>query len=462
MPATTTFADVRLVDPQPLELHEYAKLFPSMDTEDYDAVKNSITSIGMKDAIILHEGKVVDGAHRLRIALDLHLPEVPVRDWDGQESLIEFLLARNLARRQLTPSQKAALAVQIEPLLAQEAKKRQQQHGGTAPGRNKNTCGTNATSDAGRARDQAAALTNASPRYVSDAKQIMEQSPEAFEEIKAGKQTISGAKAKLKAQPARQRKKSVSAAPNRVEEYTAYHLAGHAVMTFLLGMPLAKVSIRHNARQPGKGGRPGKGGSGCRWEHGQASSCEHRLLVALAGLMGQGMLAKAAVRTDRETIRALAKLAAQITLGGGQAMADTGSAAGALTVRWSAFTRKCYVDWLESAVEDIFDVRRVKDAVTALATALVTREELTGDEATALLKAKTPRLIEPSATGPSGQVPSKEKPCESSPAPPAAPRAVRAQRQNSSPKKMSVATPPPKLADAKRNANIARAMCGLF
>ena len=41
-------------------------------------------------------------------------------------------------------------------LYAKEAKKRQQEHGGTAPGKPKNTGGNPATSDKGKARDHAA------------------------------------------------------------------------------------------------------------------------------------------------------------------------------------------------------------------------------------------------------------------------------------------------------------------
>src|SRR5207245_2388705 len=52
-------------------------------------------------------------------------------------------------------------------LYAKEAKKRQQEHGGTAPGRPKNTSGNLALSvPAPQARDHAAKAVGASPRYA--------------------------------------------------------------------------------------------------------------------------------------------------------------------------------------------------------------------------------------------------------------------------------------------------------
>jgi hypothetical protein len=43
--------------------------------------------------------------------------------------------------------------LEATPLLAAEAKKRQQEHGGTAPGKAKNTSLTNETSVSGRVKD---------------------------------------------------------------------------------------------------------------------------------------------------------------------------------------------------------------------------------------------------------------------------------------------------------------------
>jgi site-specific DNA-methyltransferase (adenine-specific) len=109
---------------------------------------------------------------------------------------VEFVVSQNLHRRHLTAGQKAAVAAEIEPMLAKEAKQRQKAHGGTAPGRKKeaNTCGKVATSDPPRTRDEAAKITGAKGRYVQDAKKVKEKAPEAFEKVKAGTMTLPQAK----------------------------------------------------------------------------------------------------------------------------------------------------------------------------------------------------------------------------------------------------------------------------
>jgi hypothetical protein len=61
-------------------------------------------------------------------------------EWAQKDvSPIAWVIALNLKRRHLSPGQRATIALEATPLLAAEAKKRQQKHGGTAPGKVKNT-----------------------------------------------------------------------------------------------------------------------------------------------------------------------------------------------------------------------------------------------------------------------------------------------------------------------------------
>jgi hypothetical protein len=56
-----------------------------------------------------------------------------VRFWTKQHN--EFVVSHNLHRRHLTTAQRAALALDLLPKLEEEARERQVEHGGTAPGR---------------------------------------------------------------------------------------------------------------------------------------------------------------------------------------------------------------------------------------------------------------------------------------------------------------------------------------
>lgn len=70
-----------------------------------------------------------------------------------------------------------SVAVEIEPRLAEEAKRRQVELAGTRPNTQPNDLPQIFAEGKGEAREQAAALTGTNPRYVSDAKKLSKQAP---------------------------------------------------------------------------------------------------------------------------------------------------------------------------------------------------------------------------------------------------------------------------------------------
>src|SRR5262249_12325190 len=123
--------------------------------------------------------------------------EPQTRTWDGEGSLVGFVVSLNLKRRHLTPSQRAAVAVDMLPLLEQEARERQLatlKHG-SAPVTEKIPA-----REKGEAREHAGKLVGVNGRYVQDAKAIKAQSPEVFEQLRTGATTITEAKRLITAQ----------------------------------------------------------------------------------------------------------------------------------------------------------------------------------------------------------------------------------------------------------------------
>jgi hypothetical protein len=103
-----------------------------------------------------------------------------------REDALAWIAANQLGRRNLTPSQKAALALELEKQLAAEAKKRIRLSNASKE--------KIADSDKGQARDKAAAMVGANPHYVSDAKKIEQDAPEILEQVKQGTLSIPQAK----------------------------------------------------------------------------------------------------------------------------------------------------------------------------------------------------------------------------------------------------------------------------
>lgn len=200
-----------------MEFHEVTNLFPMMQEEEFKALVEDIRQNGLLEPIWTYQGKIIDGRNRYRACKELGM-EPKYREWDGNGSLVQFVVSFNLHRRHLTASQKAAAALEAEKWLAKEAKERQREHGKTAPGRPKtldqkieqvSSLAENRkivsqkieqrknNEIEGRAAEQAAKLFGTNRQYVCDAKKLAEEAPDLIEKVKTGELSIVKAKREL-------------------------------------------------------------------------------------------------------------------------------------------------------------------------------------------------------------------------------------------------------------------------
>jgi hypothetical protein len=132
---------------------------------------------------------------------------------DTQVSALTWVISQNMVRRDLTASQRAAIALEVEKLLAAEAKERQSTStGGESP----QLVEKLPLAEKGKARDKAGELLKVSGRYVQDAKKIAKDAPDLIPEIKAGRLTVSKAKEHTK-----QKKNGRTTAQNRARDLRA-------------------------------------------------------------------------------------------------------------------------------------------------------------------------------------------------------------------------------------------------
>jgi N6-adenosine-specific RNA methylase IME4 len=189
-----------------LEFHELADLFPLMDAVGQSDLADEIERIGyLPDGpIVLYEGKILDGRNRYEACLALHmegrLPKPPpfVQWPENGVSPLEWVIARNLLRRHLTPSQRAMIAAKLLPRFEEEARQRQERtfrRGDAAPVVEKVP-----PPERGKARDQAAAVLRVNPHYVQDAKKVLQKDPALAEQVTAGELDLQRAKSILKKQ----------------------------------------------------------------------------------------------------------------------------------------------------------------------------------------------------------------------------------------------------------------------
>ncbi len=105
--------------PMKYPIHPLAAAFPPMSPEEYAETKESISLHGLRHPIVLFEDMVLDGRNRQDICFDLQIPPL-YRQFDplADGEPVEFVSDENLNRRQLTTSQRAAVAAELAPYYA--------------------------------------------------------------------------------------------------------------------------------------------------------------------------------------------------------------------------------------------------------------------------------------------------------------------------------------------------------
>lgn len=108
------------VPAQELEFHRFANLLPAMSPQEFEDLKKSIETVGLQEPITLYQGKILDGRNRYKACRDLGIAPQPVdaEVKDDQEA-IDYVITRNLQRRNLTAGQKAVVALMALPVISQ-------------------------------------------------------------------------------------------------------------------------------------------------------------------------------------------------------------------------------------------------------------------------------------------------------------------------------------------------------
>lgn len=195
-----------------------------MDSDEYQSLKDDIQKNGYREdlPIIIYNGGIIDGWNRYRACKELGVtPKVKMFRGNDQEA-IQYIMSSN-KRRNLTSSQRAAIAVEAEDIIKAieeqvEAERRakiseRENVGNRFTGKVETaelippSLGRNSEKKAkSEARTKIAETFGTNPRYISDAKRLKEENPEAFEKIKRGETTITKIKKEQKKKQREQRK----------------------------------------------------------------------------------------------------------------------------------------------------------------------------------------------------------------------------------------------------------------
>ena len=95
------------------ELHQFAEFFPPMSEIDVDTLAMDIKENGVRDEITLYHGKILDGKNRYEQARRLGVPFRTTEFVGDDDAAMRFVISKNLARRQMTESQRAYVTAEL-------------------------------------------------------------------------------------------------------------------------------------------------------------------------------------------------------------------------------------------------------------------------------------------------------------------------------------------------------------
>jgi len=171
-----------------MQFHAVANIYPLLQGVEFESLCNSIKANGLRSAIITLEGQILDGRNRYRACEAVGVEPV-FQEYTGSTELLDllaFVRDVNEERRHLTSGQRAAVAVSAGALVAdlKAAAEKRMKSGKSDP---------SASLRQGKVAQQLAEMFGTGSRYVEHASHLKENAPRLFEQVLAGKVSLSSA-----------------------------------------------------------------------------------------------------------------------------------------------------------------------------------------------------------------------------------------------------------------------------
>lgn len=181
-----------------LEPHPLGAMFPPMGDEEYDRLIASMKERGFDSdqKIVLFEGKILDGNNRYTGARKARVEPLFTEFKGTPIEAMSYVVGKNLARRNLTPSQSAALGAELVEMMdkaekavrdAEKAAAKEAKKAGKEPAKKEKKKAQ------GRKTARAAKVVNVSERSVAAAAALKKSDPAEFEAVKTGSKRLHGA-----------------------------------------------------------------------------------------------------------------------------------------------------------------------------------------------------------------------------------------------------------------------------
>lgn len=199
----------------PYEVHPFADAFPLIDGEEFGELVRDIKRNGLREPIILNHDRTVliDGRNRWRACEEAGSDPVfeTLPERYTEPMILDLIVSKNMARRQLNPGQRALMALEYERYYADATKAAEGLRKAAAVGnesaRNGNSTSTLTVADLPpenvwiepqtpreqKSRERAAKVVGASGRAVQQAKAVQRDAPDLAAKVRAGEIALDAA-----------------------------------------------------------------------------------------------------------------------------------------------------------------------------------------------------------------------------------------------------------------------------
>lgn len=153
-----------------IEPHPLAMLFPGMADDEFRGLVEDMRANGQLVPVTIHEGKVLDGRHRVRALNEIGEP-IWVVDFDGDDPA-GYVMSLNLHRRSLNEAQRGMVAAKL-------ANMRQGERTDLHSANLQNV-----------SQSRAAQMLNVSTRTVASSRKVLETAPEVAAVVDLGHMSL--------------------------------------------------------------------------------------------------------------------------------------------------------------------------------------------------------------------------------------------------------------------------------
>ena len=104
---------------------EFESLIPPLTEDEYQRLERSILAEGVRDPIITWNGTIIDGHNRYRICEEHDIKfTTKEKDFESRDAAKIWIIENQFGRRNLSKYDRSVLALQLESMYAEEAKKK--------------------------------------------------------------------------------------------------------------------------------------------------------------------------------------------------------------------------------------------------------------------------------------------------------------------------------------------------